>query len=695
MLMMEEIQSADTKKFTIYELLASDNLAEQIPEKDLEDIGIKVIREFDLDKNSRLDWEERTEESMKLALQVVEAKSFPWPNAANVKFPLLTIAALQYHARAYPALLPSTNVVKCKMNAKDVDGSLAQQAKRIEDHMSFQMLEEDENWEDQMDRVLITQPIIGCAFKKTYYNAIKGYNCSENILAKDLVVPYFAKSLETATRISHILYMTENDIYERTVRGIYIKQDLSKAFVTTPDGLQQAQDKAQGLTEATQDPDKPYELIEQHRFLDLDGDGYAEPYIVVVDRHSKKVLRVVARFFLDSVEFGKDNKILSIKAENYFTKFPFIPSPDGGFYDLGFGVLLGPLNKSINTLINQLIDAGTMSVTGGGFLSRGIKIKSGNFSFAPNEWKPVESTGDDLRKGIMPLPVREPNQVLFTLLSLLINYGERIGGSVDILVGENPGQNTPAETSRTMAEQGMKIFSGIFKRTHRGMRDEFRKWFRLNQLYLDKAKQYGDKTISPQDYQGDVGTITPASDPNMVSDSQRVMQAQSMMAAMASQPGLYNAYKVNKRYLESMRVQEIEEVLPDPKGPNKLPPFTPPKVQEAQVKVQGKMQEVQSKEKISQGQLQLKMADLMQQSQINQATVQKLEAETLYLLEQADGVKDGHAIAMIEMQLAAAKHKQDGIQQSMDFMKMVHDQYMDTQQMELDKKTAAQPQAGA
>ena len=140
---------------------------------------------------------------------------------------------------------------------------------------------------------------------------------------------------------------------------------------------------------------------------------------------------------------------LSIKPETYFTKFPFIPSPDGGFYDLGFGTLLGPLNRSIDTMINQLIDAGTMANTAGGFLSRGIKIRGGNYNFAPLEWKHVDSTGDDLRKGIMPLPVREPSQVLYTLLNLLINYGERIGGSVDILVGQNPGQNTPAETSRS------------------------------------------------------------------------------------------------------------------------------------------------------------------------------------------------------------------------------------------------------
>lgn len=677
----QDIEEQDDKKLSIYDILASDNLAFILDEEELQEIGRDVIHDFDIDKNSRTDWEQRTEESMKLALQVAENKTFPWPNASNIKFPLITIAALQYHARAYPALIPSSNIVKCKVNSEDIDGELAARAKRIEAHMSYQLLEEDENWEDQTDRVLITQPIIGCAFKKTYYDSIKGHNVSENILAKDLVVPYFTKSFETATRVSHVLYMSKNDIYERVAKGIFIDTELGKATFNHADILQQAQDKAQGMSESGDDKHKPYEIIEQHRNLDLDGDGYEEPYIVVVHKDSKKVLRIVSRFFLSGIEFGENDKIMSIKAEHYFTKFPMIPSPDGGFYDLGFGVLLGPLNNSINTLINQLIDSGTMSNTGGGFLSRGIKIKAGTHSFQPNEWKPVESTGDDLRKGIMPLPVREPSQVLFTLLSLLINYGERISGSVDILVGENPGQNTPAETSRTMAEQGMKIFSGIFKRTHRAFRDEFRKEYRLNQLYLDKDKKFGDSMVRVTDYEGDMGDITPASDPAMVSDSQRVMQAQGVMSIASQSPGMFNMYEVTKNYLTALRVQNIEAILPDPKGPNALPaPQPDAKVQEAQIKAQAKIEGDKIKAQSAADKLNVEMMRLMQEADAKKAEIGKLEAETLYLLEQADGVGTGHKIAMMEMQLGNAKLQQEGIHNSYKLMTDLRKQMLAEQQ---------------
>ena len=363
------------------ELLVSPNIAEMLDDQSLETIGMRSVQEYEMDRTSRQDWEKKMEDSMKLALQVVEAKSFPWPNSSNVKFPLITIAALQFHARAYPALIPGKDIVKCRVNTVDPDGMKQFRAERIENHMSYQLLEQDENWEDQMDKVLITTPIIGCSFKKTYWSQRSKSNVSELVLARDLVVDYWTKSLDTANRITQVIYLTKNDLRERTVRGIYRDIDLGQAQPKDPNPVR---DQAQGVHPSNDDRDMPYEVLEQHRYIDLDGDGYAEPYIVTVHKDSKKVLRIVANYFDDSIERVRGS-IVFIKPEQYFTKFSFIPSPDGGFYDLGFGVLLGPLNESINTLVNQLIDAGTMSVTAGGFLGRGIKIRGGNQSFAPLE----------------------------------------------------------------------------------------------------------------------------------------------------------------------------------------------------------------------------------------------------------------------------------------------------------------------
>lgn len=654
-------------KLKIEDLLAEPNIALLLSDHDLKEIGNHCSKGFEADKLSRKSWEERLETSLDLALQVVKNKNFPWVNSSNVKFPLLTIAALQYHARSYPVLVNGDTPVHCRVIGEDPDKTKLARATRVENHMSYQIMEEDEDWEAEMDKVLITQPIVGCAFKKTYRN--RRQVVSENILANDLVVNYYTKSLDTAERITQCYKLTKNDIYEKVARGLWI--DVSEHQPQVPpsvleyNNLQRAQDRAQGLTppEVT-DPSTPYEILEQHCNIDFDDDGYAEPYIVYIRQDTKQVARIVARFERDGIEKNEKGKIIRIEPEHYFTKYPFVPSPDGGFYDLGFGVLLGPLNESINTIVNQLIDAGTMSNTAGGFLSRGVKLRSGSAPFQPNEWKHVDSTGDDLRKGIVPLPVREPSQVLFTLLGMLINYGERIGGSVDILTGQNPGQNTPAETSRTMAEQGMKIFSGIFKRTYRSLKSEFKKIYRLNQLFITENVQFGGNVdvVLVEDYRGSASDIRPSADPSIVSDSQRLMQAQAVAQRAEVTPGLYNRYEAERLFLKAMKVPNISSVLPDPKGQDAIAPPVNPKLQIEQMKLQDKQEE----RKVS---IQETMEQLRQSAELNQAKIMKLEADSILAIASAGGVQTGQEIAFINSQIASEKQYRNHLSDVMKIMK--------------------------
>ena len=673
-------------KFDINDLMYEANIANLLCAEDLATIGLQVSRDFDNDLMSRSSWEKRTEASLKLALQVAETKNFPWPNASNIKFPLITIAALQYHARSYPVLIDSDLPVKCRVVGDDKDGLRALRSSRVEQHMSYQLLEEDEDWESEMDKVLITQPIVGCAFKKTYYDPIRKHNISENVLAKDLVVNYWTKSLESASRVTHVLQMTRNEIYERTARGLWLEgvsdgRTQQGSSVAMGDMLQRAQDKAQGMQPPEpNDSSTPIEILEQHCHIDFDDDGYAEPYIVYVRRDNKKVARIVARYSKNDVDRNKKDVILSIKAEQYFTKYPFVPSPDGGFYDLGFGVLLGPLNESINTIVNQLVDAGTMANTAGGFLSRGIKLRGGNYAFNPMEWKHVDTTGDDLRKGIVPLPVREPSQVLFTLLNLLINYGERIGGSVDILSGQNPGQNTPAETTRTMAEQGMKIFNGIFKRTHRSLKQEFRKLYRLNQIfvtentpYVSNAKSAG--LVLASDYEGPVTDVMPTADPSVTSDAQRVNQAAAIAQRVAATPGLYNRYEAEYAFLKAMKVTNIDKLLPDPKGPNAIPAPVNPKLQIEQLKVQAK----QASDQLN---MKLALLELMGKAELNQAHIQKLEAEAEVLKIGVLHEGEKMRIQQINTEIAMSRERREGVLSSIQTMNDVYDRMMQSRDME-------------
>ena len=648
-------------KAKLKDLMAMANIAEVLGEPDLLAIGSRVVADYTRDKQSRAEWEIRMANAMKLALQVVEAKSFPWPNAANIKFPLITIAALQFHARAYPALIPGKDIVKCIVGANDEDGEKEKRATRVQNHMSYQLLEEDEAWEDQTDKVLITVPIVGCAFKKCYRSAKLKHNVSEMVLASDLVVDYWAKSLPTAQCVTHVLPMNKNDIHERTARGLFLDVELSGNPQTPQDTIDETRDKAQGVSLPQNDVDTPFEMLEQHRYLDLDGDGYAEPYIVTVHAGSQKVVRIVANYFESGIERSKRGDVICIIPEQYFVKYSFIPSPDGGFYDLGFGALLGPLNESINTLINQLVDAGTMSNTAGGFLGRGVKIKGGNYSFTPLEWKHVESTGDDLRKGIVPLTVREPSQVLFTLLSLLIDYGERVGSATEAMVGVNPGQNTPAETSRNMIEQGMKIFSGIFKRVYRSLKEELRLLYRLNQLYLDREEEFAGKKVLQKDYQSSPRDISPAADPNVVSDSQRIQQAIMTKEAASNSP-LYDKYQVEKRFLKAIKTENVEEILPDPNGPKALPPSGPdPMVQIEQLKAQTDIQieQMKSQTKMQAEEMKFRttIMELLQEAEFNQAKIAELQSKAVENMAQAKGAEAGQLINAINTQIALEKGK--------------------------------------
>ena len=649
----------------IEELLRSPNIAEMMDDEELSSLGQVMMNDINLDLNSRIEWEERNERANKLALQVVEKKTFPWPGASNVKFPLITIAAMQYHSRAYPALISNNEVVKCKVYGKDDDGEMHKRADRISRHMTYQVMEEDEGWEENTDKTLLVQAISGTAIKKSYFDPVKGHNVSELVLPNDFVVNYYTKSIPESPRVSHRILLSSNDLHERQVRGLFLKIN-DEPPPTTPaqSMLTNAREDAQGVRMPTGDPDTPFEFFETHFWHDFDEDGYKEPYIAYIRRDTSKIYRIVARYFEDSIEYH-NGEIIRIKPEQYFTKYGFVPSPDGGFYDLGYGVLLGPTNDSVNTIVNQLIDAGTMSVTGGGFLGRGVKIKGGDYSFKPHEWKRVDSTGDDLRANIFPLPIRDPNGVSFQLLQLLINYGERIAGATDIMTGVSPGQNTPAETSRNTMEQGMKVFNGIYKRTWRAMKEEFQKLYRLNQLYLPSEPvefEYNNELsfVLPDDYSMDMKLVKPAADPNVVSDSQRQMQAQAVLQ-LATSTGGFNMYEVQKRYLDALKVSAIDQILPDPKGPNAIKPGPSEKMQ---------IEAMKNKERETNHQLKFKLgiAKLMQEAELQQAKITELQAKAVLELEQADGVKSGHAIAMLEAQIGAKRAHVDGILKSIEMM---------------------------
>lgn len=644
------------------------NVAEGLDQELLDKIGEKVVLDFEQDEDSRSDWLERVEDWVKLATQVTEEKSFPWPKASNVKYPLLATAAMQFAARAYPALVPGPEMIKGLVSGKDPDGKSTDRAGRIGRHMSYQIAHEMPDWEEEMDKACVILPIVGCVFKKTYYDPLEEKNVSELVLAQHLSINYWAKTIETAARKTHILYKNQNEIKERVNAGIYLDVDLGTPIPHDPFG--RVRSETSGTQEPDTDEDTPHTILEQHTWYDLDDDGYKEPWIITVDYVSKQVLRIVPRFDGTGIKKNGD-KIVRITPREYFTKFPFIPNPDGGIYDLGFGLLLGGINHSLNTLINQLIDAGTLSTLQAGFLGRGIRIRGGNLRFQPGEWKQVDFAGEDLNKNIVPLPNKEPSNVLFTLFEALNTSGEKLASIMEIATGKMPGQNTPATTTMASVEQSLKIFTAIYKRLYRALNKEYLKLYKLNQQHLDEEIYFAlnydpisgfvQEQVGRSDYL-DTIKVRPNADPNVVSDAQDLARAQGLMELVPL--GVINIQEATKRILEAQKQVNIPALM----APN------PPKPSPEEMELQMKQQESQMK---------------MQMEQEKAAL--KAKQEELKMIFEAQGKKMDLMMKQMELQLKEVesnlklkhehmKHQMD-VRKSMDQMQMQGQQ--NAQKMEL------------
>jgi len=548
-------------------VLENTNIAETLDEELLEKIGEQVANAYEADEESRSDWLERSETWIKLATQVIETKSFPWPDASNVKYPILTLAAIQFHARAYPALIKEPNLLKLKRTGKTRQPEKMQRADRVSRYMSYQLLDEDDYWQEDADRLFLVLPLLGVCYKKTFFSSRRKKVISELVMPQDLVIDYFAKNFEDA-RKTHLIPLNKNQVIEQQRSGFFLDIDLEKE--SSVDQVEGARDEVQGLSPSYEDEDAPYMFLEQYTWYDLDDDGYKEPWIITIERDSRKVVRITPRFDVENVEINEEGLVTSITPTKYFTKFIFLPDPYSKTHGMGFGNLVGPLNEAVNTIINQLIDSGTINNLGGGFLAKGIRVRGGSLKFRPHEWKSVQTTGEDLRKGIFPLPIKEPSAVLFQLLGSLIEASKQMSSITDPLVGENPGQNQPYSTTASVMEQGLKVFVGIYKRIYRSLSQEFKKIYTLNYHYLEDGVYNNiidveEFTSVKQDFDLDSMDLIPSADPSLMSEALKLMKAESLLAKVAA--GLpVNPQVATQMALEAEGHENIEELmtLPEP-----------------------------------------------------------------------------------------------------------------------------------
>lgn len=572
---LAEQDSGDVERFDtlrLSEILSGQNLAALLTDAVVAKVGADAIRDIEIDEESRADWLKRYDRWMDMAMQIRRPKMTPWPGAANVKYPLLTTASIQFQARAYPAIVDGAQLVKCKVLGPDPDGDKRARADRIAQHMSWQLMFRMPDWESETDRLLLMLPIVGTVMRKTYFDALANTNVSELVPADDFVIDYHAPSLERAPRYAHKLRYYPHEVSEKVMAGLWLP-------VT---GI--ADD------ESSQDQDAIQLFFEAHRNIDLDGDGYPEPYVVTCTKDGQ-VARIVPGFgpeeatvsteqglmkLTDATDAGLEPLgVVKIERRQHFTKYGFIPAPDGSFYDIGFGWLLEDIGEAVNGTINQMLDAGALQNAGGGFMSSAINLRGGDYKFRLGEWKRVDASGP-INQAVFPMPAPGPSAVLFQLLEMLIGAAKEITSVQDILTGAQQPANTPATTTIATIEQAQKVMTAIFKRIHRSFGKELRILRRLNRDYLDDEEYFelndesgGMGQVTAQDYQDRDLDVEPLSDPNNASDMQRQAKAQGLM--MFNGDPLVNQEEIRRRVLSAMGQDDIKTLLtvpqpaPDPK----------------------------------------------------------------------------------------------------------------------------------
>jgi len=545
------------------------NLAEFLDEGYLGEISSDLRASYEEDLDSRADWEETYTKGLDQLGVKYEERTQPFEGASGVTHPLIAESVTQFQAQAYKELLPSGGPVKTQIIGLQ-DQAREEQAGRVKDFMNYQIMEVMEEFDPDMDQLLFYLPLSGSTFKKVYFDEAKQRAVSKFIPAQDLVVPYAASDLATASRVTHVLRMDANEVRKMQIAGFYRDVELNSSD-DEEDEVRQKVDDLQGISRSY--TDDIYTILEMHVDLDLEGfedmsptgepTGIALPYIVTLDEGSGQVLSVRRNF--------EEGATLARK-QQYFVHYKFMPGL--GFYGFGLIHMIGGLGRAATSILRQLIDAGTLANLPAGFKARGVRVRNDDEPLQPGEWRDIDAPGGDIKSSIIPLPYKEPSGTLAQLLAALVEGGRRFVSLADQQTGDGNSQ-APVGTTVALLERGMKVMSAIHKRLHYSQKQEFRVLARIFRDNLPPEYPYevegGNRMVMAQDFDDRVDVI-PVSDPNIFSMAQRVTLAQTQLQLAQSNPQMHNLHAAYRRMYQALEVQNIDEILPPPPQPQPLDP---------------------------------------------------------------------------------------------------------------------------
>ncbi len=543
-----------------------DNLADILPEENLDPIGNEMVQNYMDYKSSRKEWESAYTTGLDLLGFKYENRTEPFQGASGATHPVLAEAVTQFQAQAYKELLPSDGPVRTQVIGIK-NSQTEQQAQRVKDYMNYLIMDTMKEYESEFDSMLFHLPLAGSTFKKVYYDVPLGRVVSKFVPADELIVPYTATSLDDAEAVIHTVKISENELRKQQVNGFYSDVELGPPGTDTNGELSKKERELEG-TKKTGKNEPVYTLLECHVNLDLEGfedvgadgepTGIKLPYLVTVDEGSRKVLSIRRNYAPDDL---KKTKI------QYFVHFKFLPGL--GFYGFGLIHMIGGLSRTATAALRQLLDAGTLSNLPAGFKQRGVRVRDEASPIQPGEFKDVDAPGGNLRDAFFPLPYKEPSPTLLNLLGVVVQAGQRFAAIADMQVGDG-NQGAAVGTTVALLERGSRVMSAIHKRCYAAMKQEFKLLGKIVSQYLPPEYPYdvvgGQRNIKQADFDDRVDVV-PVADPNIFSMSQRITLAQTQLQIATSNPQLHNMYQIYRNMYNAIGVKDVDTVLPPP-APN-------------------------------------------------------------------------------------------------------------------------------
>jgi hypothetical protein len=525
------------------------NLAEYMDEGELQSLASELIDLVDADINSRKDWTEMFVKGLEVLGMKYEERTEPWNGACGVYSPLLTEAAIRFQSEMITETFPAQGPVKTQIIGA-IDRLKEEAAERVRDDMNYMLTERMIDYRSEHERMLYSLGLSGAAFKKIYPNPSTELPAAPFVPAEDLIMPYGASNVYTAERVTHVMRKTENEIKKLQVAEFYRDVELGEPVRFFTD-IEKKKAEEQGYT--LTDDDR-YQVLEIH--VDWDMPGYEDevplPYVVTVERGTNTVLSIRRNWNED------DDKKLK---RQHFVQYTYIPG--FGAYGLGYIHLIGGYARAGTSIIRQLVDAGTLSNLPGGLKSRGLRIKGDDTPIAPGEFRDVDIPSGSVRDNIMPLPYKEPSQVLAALLQQITEDGRRLAAIADLKISDMSAQ-APVGTTLAILERQLKTMSAVQARVHASLRMEFKLLKGIIRDFLPTSYPYtpegGDRAVKQADY--DLVEVIPVSDPNAATMAQRIMQYQAALQLAQGAPQIYDLPQLHRQMLEVLGIKNAEKLVP-------------------------------------------------------------------------------------------------------------------------------------